>query len=266
LNELKKHPCAEPFLTTTDEDKYNKKIKDPMDLSIVEKKLKSGDYISVIQFAEDIRKIWLNSWMSNYPGSSSYIATTEIGNFFENLLKEISEASFNPNEIQEPKKQIYKEPNRTKKNAGVTQQKNSMEKPMTIQEKAMLKINIMKLAPDKIQGILDIVKDIVEMNQPGGTLEFDIEVLPPLYCRKLEQYVKKNVPNSLKSGKPKKPTRKSDSKSNKAPLLDQASDIKQLTQESPIQTTSIPSATVTQKPTAIENRCNSVEEESEGNS
>lgn len=207
LNELKKHPCAEPFLIARNDEEYIKIVKEPMDLATVNKKLKSSQYTTSGQFAKDIKKIWDNSFAINQNGTDAFVATNEISKYFENLFKEVGDVSFEQNEnmeVQEPKKAATRVPYITKKTMGNVQPKSQLEKPMTIQEKAMLKMNIMKLPPDKLAGIIDIIRDVVDMTQHRETLEFDIDTLPTRNCRELEQYVKKNIPSSVKSGKVKK--------------------------------------------------------------
>jgi len=62
LQLLKKHKSAGPFLLPVDADDLNIPdyytiVKEPMDLSNVEKNLKKGLYTSPLQFAADVRKI-----------------------------------------------------------------------------------------------------------------------------------------------------------------------------------------------------------------
>ena len=60
MNELKTHPKIDYFLETVDRrscPEYYEKIKEPMDLLTIEKKLQNGDYESGYQFALDTRLI-----------------------------------------------------------------------------------------------------------------------------------------------------------------------------------------------------------------
>ena len=60
---------------------------------------------------------------------------------------------------------------------------------------------IMKLRPEKQQGVLNILKNVdLEKNDEKAT--FDIETLSPRKCRELEKYVKQNI-NIRNKPKPK---------------------------------------------------------------
>jgi hypothetical protein len=215
LAELKKHQYGTTFLFPVDVEGYAQIIKEPMDLSTVEKKLKSGAYASTKDFIHDVRLIWNNAWSYNQPGSNIFIATTEISNFFEKLITDLGEAPLSAsaiNEILELKKQVSKVTGAIKKMAGTSHSKatpshkNLTNKPISLQEKAALKSNIMKLPQDKIGGIVDIIKNSVDVSQNTETLEFDIDSLPPQCCRELEAYVKKVLQIGQKPKK--KPTNK----------------------------------------------------------
>lgn len=220
LGTLKKHPSAGAFLQPVDVPGYAEVITDPMDLSTVENKLKAGMYQSSYHFALDVRKIWNNSWKYNQDGTDIYLATTEMSKFFEKGMKEVGELPFSTEEcveIQELKKQVSKVSGALKKiktTAGAGLQSKTggaggskggmMEKEMSMQEKATLKQNIMKLPQDKLTGVISIIQDTVDTNKNKEVLEFDIDTLPTRKCRELELYVKKNIPSASKSSKKKK--------------------------------------------------------------
>ena len=219
LANLKKHPSAAHFLNLSVLPGYAEAVKEPMDLNTLEKKLKTGVYTSSGQFAADAKKIWNNSWQLNLPGTDFYIATTEISNYFEKLMKDIGEIPFISEEnfeIQELRKNVNKAANAVKQitSAANTRTpnrppstKNAAERPMSTQEKAQLKQNIMQLTQDKLQGVIQIIQSAVDTSKSKETLEFDIDKLPIRVCRELDQYVKKHVAQSKKPGK-KKPSPK----------------------------------------------------------
>lgn len=203
LTQLKKHPLGNQFMVApTHIPEYTEKIKEPMDLLKVEKKLKAGLYPSSFHFALDIRKIWNNSWSFNQDGTELYKLTFEISSYFENLMKEVGDIQFvteGSQEIQHLKKKIDKVQNTLKRidsTGGISGPtkgipRDAMDRPMTTQEKTLLKQQIMSLTQDKLAGMIKIIQDSIDMTNNSQTLEFDIDSLPPRVCRELEQYASK---------------------------------------------------------------------------
>lgn len=92
LNSLKKNPNAIPFLEPVDPKKtgasnYFEIIKDPMDLSTVEKNLKIGEYQTANQFHADINKIWFNSYAYNEKNSRIYKITVDMEKHYSKLIE-----------------------------------------------------------------------------------------------------------------------------------------------------------------------------------
>ena len=83
LHSLKKNQNSSPFLEPVDPKKtgalnYFEVIKEPMDLSTIEKTLKTGGYQTATQFHADISKIWFNSYAYNEKTSRIYKLTVEM--------------------------------------------------------------------------------------------------------------------------------------------------------------------------------------------
>ena len=96
LGLLGKHKMSEPFRVPVDPEAlgipdYFHIIKEPMDLSTVEKRLNSGAYATVQQFALDVRKIWANAIRYNPPVSPVFQATVVMRDYFEKVFKEIDD-------------------------------------------------------------------------------------------------------------------------------------------------------------------------------
>ncbi len=234
LAQLKKHPCAGQFMVApTLAPEFKDRVKEPMDLTIVERKLKGGVYPSSYHFALDIRKIWNNSWAVYPPSTELYNYTTEISNYFEKLMKEIGDVPIVPEEsvqLQELKKKMSKVEGTLRRfesgaavaavrpPTGTHKAPSAMDKPMTAQEKALLRQNIMKLPQEKLQGVIAIIRDSIDMEKNKEVLEFDIDALPTRKCRELDLYVKKSIPSAQKAGKKKQAKTKSKTK----PVLQEA--------------------------------------------
>mmetsp|Transcript_13350 Transcript_13350/g.19489 ORF Transcript_13350/g.19489 Transcript_13350/m.19489 type:complete len:416 (+) Transcript_13350:19-1266(+) len=215
LQTVKKHPMAELFLQPVDPSQvpdYYEVIEEPMDLSIVEDKLKNGEYDTAFQFAMDMRKIWSNSFYYNAKGSDLYHMTMELSSLFEKLMKgnESLILSDKKDVVQDLYRKLeklskgFKEmQNKTPATANRVQVKPA-EKPMTIQEKKQLCQNIKKLEPRFLRGVLDIVQE--SMDVQGEELEFDVDKLPAKTCRELEKYVKQCLQTASRSKKKKPQT------------------------------------------------------------
>ncbi|KAG7386123.1 hypothetical protein PHYPSEUDO_000630 [Phytophthora pseudosyringae] len=99
---MKSHPFSKPFLTPVENvPMYTRVVKQPMDLSKIENKLKKGAYIvdsntmtsgvkelDVVHFANDIRLMWSNCKLFNDDGSGITRAADILSAGFERLYKE----------------------------------------------------------------------------------------------------------------------------------------------------------------------------------
>ena len=222
---LKKNMNSEPFLKPVDAialniPDYFTIIKEPMDLSTVERNLLNNIYKTHLEFAADVRKIWSNSFLYNAKGSVVYHMTCEMSNLFEKLYKDVEKKASNDNinELQKKIDQLSKELN-TLYSTGLQKQpskqssrlKNhnfsykttsdkskasnniNMDKPMTLNEKKNLGQNIRKLPPEYLRGVWEIVCEGTNLAQDKEELEFDIETLPIRKVRELERYVKSKL-------------------------------------------------------------------------
>ncbi|OMJ83690.1 hypothetical protein SteCoe_15294 [Stentor coeruleus] len=202
LQNIKKHPLSDPFLNSVgphDYPDYYKKIDRPMDLTKVETKLKTGQYESGYDFAMDIRLIWKNSFTYNEKGSDIYNHTAELSGMFENFMRgnEFLTLGDKKNIIQDMYRKIEKLTKGIKdlqnKETTIKPQTKS-DKPMSFLEKKSLCQSIKNLDPKYLKGVLDIVKECMDIQ--GEELEFDIDKLPPKVCRELDVYVKNCSQNS----------------------------------------------------------------------
>ncbi|CAJ0581914.1 unnamed protein product, partial [Mesorhabditis spiculigera] len=66
-------------------------MKEPMDLSIIGVKLKSGCYTTPWRFCEDFWLMWDNSWLANRKGSNMYKLTSQLDKAFTDLKGPVME-------------------------------------------------------------------------------------------------------------------------------------------------------------------------------
>ncbi|KAG7395016.1 hypothetical protein PHYBOEH_004381 [Phytophthora boehmeriae] len=104
---LKSHPFAKPFLSPVENvPMYTRVVKQPMDLSKIEEKLKTGAYImdteasvagvkalNVERFANDIRLMWSNCKLFNDDGSGITRAADQLSRGFERLFRESKQSA-----------------------------------------------------------------------------------------------------------------------------------------------------------------------------
>lgn len=229
LQRLKKHRYAEPFLLPVDGNlvpDYYQRIRDPMDLSKVEKNLRDGAYSSTLEFASDVRKIWNNAFIYNDEKSPIFHMTKEMSAYFEKIFLEVENVPLPSNNIQHLQRQVerlskeLKELNNQKAVATrvpiptnpVKSQKSSssaLDRPMTIQEKRQLGQMIRNLPPEYLRGVCQIVSDgLPDTSGNKEVLEFDIDMLPVRKVRELEKYVKAKLNLANKNNSKKKTTKK----------------------------------------------------------
>ena len=153
----------------------------------------------------------ISQFNSYYSGNAQLLGLlTEIRTCFEKNFKEVNNIPFedtNTPSIHSKKKE-QKHPSKVNKNPidsshvqeVITKnpKMNNPNTPMTKAEKAELKTNIMKLGADKLTGMINILKEVLDVSKYSETLEFDIESLPAYKCRELDVYVKENLPTESK--------------------------------------------------------------------
>jgi len=92
LSQLMHHKYGFPFNQAVDPvaleiPDYFDKIKDPMDLGTIQKKLSDFEYDDVGEFAADVRLVFSNCWTYNLPGSDVHVMGTSLSGIFEKQWK-----------------------------------------------------------------------------------------------------------------------------------------------------------------------------------
>lgn len=88
---LKNHKSSWPFIGAVDADalgipEYYEIIKEPMDLTNIESKLKSEKYNDFLEFQADVLKIIENSYRFNEANEEFLKITSEFENFFNKTI------------------------------------------------------------------------------------------------------------------------------------------------------------------------------------
>ncbi len=225
LQMIKRHKCSGPFLEPVEPEAlgipdYFDIIEDPMDLSLVEKKLKSGAYTNSAQFGADMRLIWANSMTYNGQDTDIHMMTIDIKHYFERMFKELDNqemflppGSYDPDmELQQdlsdmglseansrrPSKRSKPKSNKKKTRSDYDYEYDDEDREMTSSEKNYLGKNIKMLDQKYLHGIIEMMKDMNSSNN-NQVLEFDIDKLPNHKLRQLERYVNESLINSGKT-------------------------------------------------------------------
>lgn len=139
---LQKHKMAEPFLKPVDWQAlripdYPTIVKEPMDLSTVEKKLKSGLYASSGQFAADVRKIWSNAFLYNPRTSPIFTMTQAMSDYFEQIFLDVEDVPLQDQTIDQIQKKVVKVEKKLEdvKTKGISADSDLQDKPLTFDEK-----------------------------------------------------------------------------------------------------------------------------------
>ena len=211
LQKLKKHECSKPFLYPVDEKtapRYYSIIKEPMDISTVERNLKNGFYASTLEFAMDVRKIWSNAYQYNAKGSDMYTMTTEMSAYFEKLYKDVENVTLQGNihllqkkleRLSKDIKELHCQKGFIRSQPPLKANKPGAIKPMTNLEKRELGQMIRRLPLEHLRGVWQIVSESTWQTEQED-FEFDLDVLPAQTLRELERYAKAKLPK--KKGKP----------------------------------------------------------------
>lgn len=209
LNKVKKHPKAGYFLHPVDPEameipNYREVVKEPMDLSTVERNILENMYKSIEDFDADMQKIFSNAILFNKPVHQVSRAAEEVKNFYFKCLPEkfaVTVASRrSPKSINLPDND-QKSP---------TLKPSQQVSPLSAEEKNKLTSLIRKKLPKEY---LTLVWSIVDPEQKGDQNEFelDINLLSPRTARKLEAFVNEKI------AKPSSKRKSKNEKSDKAP-------------------------------------------------
>ena len=96
VREIREHPAAAPFRNPVNLEEfptYLETIDEPIDLGLIEERLKSRDYRSVREFKRDMALIWENTYAFAGPSSWAAVLANHIRSLFERRLRRISTAN-----------------------------------------------------------------------------------------------------------------------------------------------------------------------------
>jgi len=204
LSQIQKHQFSVPFLKPVDYVALNLPdypliVKEPMDLSKVEKKLRSGAYSTPMQFAADVRKIWSNAILYNPKTNPIYDMTIAISEFFEEIFKPVEENPFPDQNNEYLNKRVGKLEKKLNEMVNFSsggrgsEQSEYLDTPMSLEDKKALTFSIKSLQPCDLLGIRLIVCEANPELRNHKEITFDIAKLETKVLRKIERYVKSKL-------------------------------------------------------------------------
>jgi Bromodomain/Bromodomain extra-terminal - transcription regulation len=199
LSQLQKQEAAYPFLKPVDYvalgiPDYPDIIKEPIDLSKVEKRLRTGAYKTPLQFAADVRKIWSNAILYNKPDSPIYELTVRMSDFFEAKIKDVEENPF-PDQVNE---YIHLKVTKIEKKLADLKAAPLADhsRPLSIEQKKQLMQLLggtphsSALPTEHLAGVLKLLQEHQQPLPDCGELSLDLATLPGPLLSRLYRYVK----------------------------------------------------------------------------
>lgn len=91
LEKIEKMHISEPFKQKVANDSHNQGyydvISDPIDLSVVRKKIEEGTYLTALEYIKDMRQIFYNSMSFYQYGHPHFLIAQDLSEWFEKKLK-----------------------------------------------------------------------------------------------------------------------------------------------------------------------------------
>jgi hypothetical protein len=188
LKQVQDHPDGYPFLQPVDWKKlkipdYPQIIKNPMDLSKVERRLKASQYNTVDQFLDDMNLIWKNACTYNLEMSAIHQMATKLKGVFEECCIQ----AFGSGGIK--RKRGFEGGSDVPMPNEPTEEE--MTRQVTVEEKRDLNEKINMLESEDLGKMVDIIKircpKCIESSDDG--IEIDIDLLEPGNLRYVSKFV-----------------------------------------------------------------------------
>eukprot|EP00457_Paulinella_chromatophora_P000766 gb/GEZN01000766.1/.p1 GENE.gb/GEZN01000766.1/~~gb/GEZN01000766.1/.p1 ORF type:complete len:1086 (+),score=177.49 gb/GEZN01000766.1/:358-3615(+) len=238
LLQLMKQPFGHIFSEPVDWQKlqipdYPRIVKHPMDLGTIRTRLTEGVYLTLDNFASDVRLVWSNACTYNKPATFIYQRAQEYSALFEKKYLRIETLATAPRVPRKPSAiggvSSVSKSGRKKKGESATgleakvadmeekmlqmhklleqrggaNKKKTDEVPLTRHEKKLLKEDICKLPASSLQPVINMIREASPNAQQGDSIVIDIDKLDTSTLRNLQRHVKRTL-NTLKRTKSKK--------------------------------------------------------------
>lgn len=199
LAAMKRHPKVRPFLQPVDPialgiPDYFSVVKEPMDLSTINKNLESGVYSAFEDFDAHMQKMFENALTYNKPGSNVHRLAEELRAYYGKLVNDksggLSSKGKKPNRPAEGGSRLKVRP------------PNTVPQPLTLPEKNRLSDLIKNKLP--AENLIDVWKIVSNGEMIGDSeIDLDIDKLSPRVARELEAFVYEKTSQTNKRKKTK---------------------------------------------------------------
>jgi len=178
---------------------YNSSKPDDPSLTKIEKNIRDFKYQSTYEFIMDLRKLW-NHFLKMYNDQIEIKERVcEMCRISEQLYCELESINVEKAELEEMNKRVDNLERRLREIKGNSlsfnpgsfslKKSNSMERSMSLNEKAIIKNNIRLLTIEQKKGIANILRDTIDTTNKK-VFEFDIDKLNNKKLKQLDDYVK----------------------------------------------------------------------------
>lgn len=205
LHTLMMNKWAWPFVDPVNPEElqcpdYFDIIKNPMDLGTIRKNLDAKKYTSPEEFANDVRLTWNNCYLYNKPDSDIVKMAHQLSAIFEKRFPKILDSCSAEKRAQreQDRKVKAEQQKEEKKQAGRPSKKPMYkdevedDRPMTYDEKRTLSFHMKKLPPEKLGGVVEIIRarQVQTTNQSNDEIEIDLDQLDNITLRQLSRFVR----------------------------------------------------------------------------
>ncbi|KAK7353918.1 hypothetical protein VNO80_19373 [Phaseolus coccineus] len=188
LNRLMTHQFGWVFNTPVDVVKLNipdyfTVIKHPMDLGTVKRRITSGEYLNLMDFAADVRLTFSNAMTYNPPGNDVHLMADTLNKIFESRWKAIEKKIPVIDCVpSEPSRTIRVDtefsdrvpPTKKKKITSNNVKHEPLKKIMTVEEKHKLSVELEAMLGELPDAIVDFLRE--QSYNAGQTNDDEIEI------------------------------------------------------------------------------------------
>ena len=199
---LRRHAKAGPFLQPVDPvaegvPDYPAIIKEPMDLSTIQKKLANREYASFDDFDADVGRIFANALLYNKPGTLVNRMAEELKAYYERVSAEKSASGTHSHKKggKAARAQDAERARQRQRAAPLAAQ------PLTFTEIEKLRDQIETMPSTYLKDVFKMVSEGLQLPNECADFDLDLTELPPKVARELQAFVSQKISHAMKKKK-----------------------------------------------------------------